>query len=91
MTRYLLHYLQVGVIVNTVGATVQLRQGGVSKAILNLAGQGLQQECDMALQQKGTGRLLPGDFITTGAGNLNCRAVYHIVCDNYGGRKSEQV
>ncbi|XP_072026034.1 protein mono-ADP-ribosyltransferase PARP14-like [Amphiura filiformis] len=81
---------KVDVIVNTVGSSVQLKQGGVSTAILAAAGQSLQNECDIALRQKQLTRLQAGEFIKTRPGNLACKAVYHTVCDSYTARGSEQ-
>ena len=83
--------IQVDVIVNTVGSSVQLTQGAVSNAIQTLAGPSLQQECDVTLRQKNLTKLAAGDYIVTGAGMLYCKEVYHIVCDSYSNPKSEQV
>ena len=82
---------KVDVIVNTVSSSVQLRQGGVSTAIISAAGQSLQSECDRVMRQKQLTRLSPGEFIKTRAGNLTCKTVYHSVCDSYNGPRSEQV
>ncbi|XP_072048529.1 protein mono-ADP-ribosyltransferase PARP9-like [Amphiura filiformis] len=71
---------KVDVIVNTAGSKLDLQQGGVSKAILAVAGKDLQQECDRKLQG---GNVDNWSFITTGPAKLQCRTVYHLVCPSY--------
>ncbi|XP_072048530.1 protein mono-ADP-ribosyltransferase PARP14-like [Amphiura filiformis] len=71
---------KVDVIVNTAGSKLNLNQGAVSRAILAVAGKGLQQECDTKLQG---GNVDSWSFITTGPAKLKCRTVYHLVCPAY--------
>ncbi|XP_060785164.1 protein mono-ADP-ribosyltransferase PARP9-like [Neoarius graeffei] len=62
------------VIVNTIGADLDLTKGQVSSALLKKAGWMIQDE--VKRQKHG----LEGDVIATSGYYLNCKAVYHTVC-----------
>ncbi|XP_034548949.1 protein mono-ADP-ribosyltransferase PARP14-like isoform X2 [Notolabrus celidotus] len=77
------------VIVNTIDENMNLKQGAVSKAILQAAGPSLQKA---VLSQAGVSTLLWGDVIITDGFNLMCQKVFHVVCpfwDNGGGQAEE--
>ncbi|XP_060785165.1 protein mono-ADP-ribosyltransferase PARP9-like [Neoarius graeffei] len=62
------------VIVNTIGADLDLKRGNVSAALLGKAGQMIQKE----IKSHGYGS--EGEVIETAGYNLHCKAVYHTVC-----------
>jgi len=68
------------VIVNTTAQTLNLKQGAVSHALLNAAGQALQIEC---LRKKPQGLTTPGEIVVTSAYNLSCKEVYHGYCSQW--------
>ncbi|KAI5628551.1 poly [ADP-ribose] polymerase 9 [Silurus asotus] len=64
------------VIVNTIGADLDLSSGQVSAAILNKAGRRIQEE----IRSLKFGYISEGDIIPTTGHNLDCKEVYHTVC-----------
>ncbi|XP_023372080.1 poly [ADP-ribose] polymerase 15 [Otolemur garnettii] len=65
----------VDVIVNSTTRTFNLKSG-VSKAILEGAGQDVQYECAILAAQPHR------DFIITQSGNLNCKIIMHVLGEN---------
>ncbi|XP_028313172.1 protein mono-ADP-ribosyltransferase PARP14-like isoform X2 [Gouania willdenowi] len=77
------------VIVNTISPNLNLAQGAVSKAILSVAGRGLQ---DIVRSKVGAGLTPYGNVIVTDGCKLACRKVFHVVCpfwDNQDGQAEE--
>ncbi|XP_029365480.1 protein mono-ADP-ribosyltransferase PARP14-like [Echeneis naucrates] len=77
------------VIVNTIAENMNLSQGGVSSAILAVAGFRLQSAVH---SEAGVPVLKQGDVIVTDGFNLKCQKVFHIVCppwDTRGGQAEE--
>ncbi|XP_011806191.1 PREDICTED: poly [ADP-ribose] polymerase 15 isoform X1 [Colobus angolensis palliatus] len=66
---------QVDVIVNSTTRTFNLKSG-VSKAILEAAGQAVENECAALAAQP------HGDFIITQGGNLKCKIIIHVLGKN---------
>ncbi|XP_017810696.1 protein mono-ADP-ribosyltransferase PARP15 isoform X3 [Papio anubis] len=66
---------QVDVIVNSTTRTFNLKSG-VSKAILEGAGQAVENECAVLAAQP------HGDFIITQGGRLKCKIIIHVVGEN---------
>ncbi|XP_073490644.1 protein mono-ADP-ribosyltransferase PARP14-like isoform X2 [Aquarana catesbeiana] len=64
------------VIVNSVGANLDLNKGAVSKALLSRAGSNMQQLLNSA--SLGIQRA-PGSMFSTSSCNLNCQEVLHVV------------
>ncbi|KAK2850421.1 hypothetical protein Q7C36_009204 [Tachysurus vachellii] len=69
------------VIVDTVGGDLKLSKGQVSCALLNNAGQNMQQE----IKSIKRGYAHEGEILATSGWKLSCKEVYHIVCDGTGG------
>ncbi|XP_070541078.1 protein mono-ADP-ribosyltransferase PARP14-like isoform X2 [Ptychodera flava] len=60
-------------IVNSTNGSLDLSQGGVSKAILAAGGRDIVKECNsLGVQQ-------PDDVVMTGAGNLQCNNIIHMI------------
>ncbi|XP_038045720.1 protein mono-ADP-ribosyltransferase PARP14-like [Patiria miniata] len=77
------------VIVNTAGSDLNLDFGLVSRAILQAAGDALQQECDKAIAVRG--KVPSGSFVETGAGKMtNCKKIFHCVIARYHSNASEK-
>ncbi|XP_040011244.1 protein mono-ADP-ribosyltransferase PARP14-like isoform X2 [Xiphias gladius] len=77
------------VIVNTISEDMNLKQGAVSKAILEAAGPQLQSA---VRSEAGVATLQQSDVVITDGFKLSCRKVFHAVCpfwDNGGGRAEE--
>ncbi|XP_073490635.1 protein mono-ADP-ribosyltransferase PARP14-like [Aquarana catesbeiana] len=68
------------VIVNSVGADLNLSRGAVSKALLSRAGSNMQQRLNDA--SLGT-QAAPGSVFSTGSCNLNCQEVLHVVAPHW--------
>uniref|UniRef100_A0A3B5B177 Poly [ADP-ribose] polymerase n=1 Tax=Stegastes partitus TaxID=144197 RepID=A0A3B5B177_9TELE len=82
---------QTDVIVNTISENKNLKQGAVSKAILEAAGQRLQVA---VLSEASAATLQHGDVVVTDGFGLMCRKVFHTVCppwDNRGGLAEEEL
>ena len=81
--------LQVDGIVNSTNRQLQLERGYVSKALLDIGGQTLQNEC----QQKAIHGVEFGEVVVTSGGKLNCEFVIHGACCQWDGGNggSEQV
>lgn len=73
------------VIVNTIAADCNLSLGLISKAILKKAGKKIQEEI---LRRKNNNST--NIFVTSGH-NLNCKAVYHTVCEPRTGFKATKI
>ncbi|CAI9569466.1 unnamed protein product, partial [Staurois parvus] len=68
------------VIVNSVGADLNLNIGAVSKALLRRAGSNMQQ----LLNNANLGTLgAPGSVFSTSSCNLNCQEVLHVVAPQW--------
>ncbi|KAM6944682.1 protein mono-ADP-ribosyltransferase PARP14-like [Lycodopsis pacificus] len=79
------------VIVNTMSEDMNLKQGAVSKALLQEAGSVLQSA---VWSEAGASALPYGDVVVTAGFNLNCRKVFHAVCppwDNGAGQAEEEL
>ncbi|MEQ2268417.1 hypothetical protein XENORESO_014760 [Xenotaenia resolanae] len=79
------------VIVNTVADSMNLKQGAVSKAISEAAGENLQLAI---LTEAGVSTLQFGDVVVTDGYNLRCQKVYHAACpmwDNGGGQAEKEL
>ncbi|XP_077305886.1 protein mono-ADP-ribosyltransferase PARP14-like [Lithobates pipiens] len=68
------------VIVNSVGADLNLNKGAVSKALLSRAGSNMQQLLNGA--SLGT-QATPGSVFSTDGCNLNCQEVLHVVAPQW--------
>ena len=81
--------LQVDGIVNSTNRQLQLEIGHVSKSLLDIGGQTLQNEC----QQKAPHGVRSGEVVVTSGGKLSCKFVIHGVCCRWDGGNggSEQV
>ncbi|KAI5107510.1 poly [ADP-ribose] polymerase 9, partial [Silurus meridionalis] len=69
------------VIVNTIGADLQLSSGQVSAALLNKAGRRIQEE----IRSLKYGYASEGEILETSGHNLDCKEVYHTVCGSKRG------
>uniref|UniRef100_A0A670Z2M8 Macro domain-containing protein n=1 Tax=Pseudonaja textilis TaxID=8673 RepID=A0A670Z2M8_PSETE len=67
---------QADVVVNASNETLK-HIGGLANALLKAAGPQLQDECDVLIQK--CGALKPGCAVITGAWNLPCKQVIHVV------------
>ncbi|KAM3867433.1 protein mono-ADP-ribosyltransferase PARP14-like [Diretmus argenteus] len=79
------------VIINTISENLNLNQGAVSKAILEVAGPGLQSDIKA---EAGAAMVSFGDVIITDGFNLRCQKVFHAVCpfwDNGSGQADEEL
>ena len=83
MCRFSRHCLnlQVDGIVNSTNCQLQLERGYVSKALLDIGGQTLQNEC----QQKAPHGVKSGEVVVTSGGKLNCKFVIHGACCPWDG------
>ncbi|XP_070540788.1 protein mono-ADP-ribosyltransferase PARP14-like [Ptychodera flava] len=81
---------KVDVIVNTTQPSLDLNTGAVSKAILKVAGQQLQQEVNIQKTEVSTNE---GDIlVTTATGSLKCKKVFHVLCCQWdSGGKAEKL
>ncbi|KAI0233840.1 Protein mono-ADP-ribosyltransferase PARP9 [Lamellibrachia satsuma] len=68
-------------IVNSTNRQLQLERGYVSKALLDIGGQTLQNEC----QQKAPHGVKSGEVVVTSGGKLNCKFVIHGACCRWDG------
>ena len=66
-------FTQADVYVNTTNNQLNLNSGAVSKALLNAAGQSLQDECT----KKAPVKTSTGSVAITGPGKLPCKYVFH--------------
>ena len=73
--------LQVDGIVNLTNHQLLLERGYVSKALLDIGGQTLQDEC----QQKAPHGVEFGEVVVTSGGKLNCKFVIHGACCRWVG------
>lgn len=64
-------------IVNTISSDLDLSYGAISKAILQKAGKGIQEEISKCYNYNKY-----GDVIETTGHKLSCRFVYHTICPN---------
>ncbi|XP_067657209.1 protein mono-ADP-ribosyltransferase PARP15-like [Haliotis asinina] len=71
---------KVDVLVNTTTKDLNLSSGPVSKAILNRAGQGIQQQCRVNCPQG----ISFGEICETDSGSLTCKQIYHTCMPNWG-------
>lgn len=76
-------------IVNTIAENLNLKQGAVSKALLQAAGTSLQS----AVRAAGGRAVQYGDVVITSGFNLSCQKVFHAVCPfwDQGADKAENV
>ena len=79
--------VQVDVIVNTTSPELSLNTGGVSKGLLNVAGEGLQKECN----SKYPNGIKYGDIAVTAGSKLQCKEVYHVCCKTWNGEATRKV
>ncbi|XP_041369437.1 protein mono-ADP-ribosyltransferase PARP15-like [Gigantopelta aegis] len=70
---------RVDVIVNSTTPNLNLLSGPVTKAIVKVAGDSIQQEC----KDKYPNGIKAGEIAVTGGGNLHCRFVYHTTLDKW--------
>lgn len=71
--------------VNTTNNQLNLSSGAVSKALLDAAGQSLQDECTKKKPVK------TGSVTITGPGKLPCKHVFHTVIPSHDEKGSEKV
>ena len=69
--------------VDTTAPNLKLSDRPVSKSLLAIAGQRLQDECTTHVQQNGN--VKEWSFASTGPGNLKCKRVIHTVAASYDG------
>lgn len=62
---------------NTISSDLDLSYGAISKAILQKAGKGIQEEISKCYNYNKY-----GDVIETTGHKLSCRFVYHTICPN---------
>ena len=67
---------RVDAIVNAANEDLQ-HVGGLAKAILDAGGPEIQIECNAHVEK--SGKLKPGEAISTGAGRLPCKSLFHAV------------
>ena len=72
--------IQVDVIVNSINAELRLDGGEVSNALLDIAGETLQEECD-SIAPDG---IEVGEVVVTSGGQLECQHVVHGACCGWG-------
>ena len=77
------------VIVNRIRGDLNLSSGAASKALLQVAGISLQDECDQYRREHG--ELAIGDFTVTSGGDLCCQYVFHVNLPLYVDRNSLKV
>lgn len=70
--------LKVDVIVNSTSPDFELKNGAVSRTILDAAGKGIQTEV-----KKNSRNIIPGEILATGGHKLHCQAVYHGCLQGY--------
>lgn len=66
---------QVDVIVNSVGADLNLQNGIVSKKLVDKAGTTIQDECNAKYKDDG---INIGEIAVTNAGKLQCQKIFHV-------------
>lgn len=72
------------VVVNSISSDLELNRGPLSKALLEKAGQKLQEE----LKTAGQGVVVDvGTVLQTGGCNLRCHRVLHVVAPNWDNNK----
>ena len=81
----LLFALQADVYINSTNTNMDLKQGQLSKLLLNACGDELQRECSEYAPLK------PGQVAVTGARNLKCQHIFHIALADYKMASSERV
>lgn len=72
-------------IVNTTSPDFELKNGAVSKSILDAAGQNIQKEIKANARNS-----LKGEIVITRGYNLKCKAVFHGALEGYDLKRSEQ-
>jgi len=87
--HYFLFPLQAEVYINTTSSDLTLKNGAVSKSILNAGGQTIQDECSQFVSKNGN--VQPGDIAVTGPGKIPCKHIIHTAGSNYRGVSSEEV
>ena len=65
--------LQADVIVDNTASSLQLKNGGLSESLLEMAGPEMQDECDNNYPNG----IKIGEIAVTGGYGLNCKKVYH--------------
>ena len=76
---------QVDAVVNSTNENMDLSQGAASKALLQIAGSGLQAECTQLKP------LQRGQLKVTNAYKLSCQHVFHVICPPWNVGQTEQV
>ena len=76
---------QVDVIVNTTNSNVDLNGNPCGRALLNVAGNELLNEC------KKIGSLQAGQMVPTGPAKLKCKRVYHVCASSWDNGKGAPV
>ena len=79
------HTIQADAIVNTTSFDLNLTVGAVSKSILKVAGQGIQEECKKC-SPKGIQKC---QVLATSPHQLKCKKVYHIACSRWDDGKGD--
>ena len=80
-------YFQADVIVNSADPELNLRKGRASKALLDAAGETIQDECNTGYPFG----IESGEVAVTGSGNLKCRAIYHVTLPKWNNQGDEKV
>ena len=78
-------YFQVDAIVNTTSPDFDLKNGAVSKSILDAAGKNIQKEI-----KANAHNALRGEIVITKGHNLKCKAVFHGALEGYDEKGSTQ-
>lgn len=78
-------YPQADIYINSTNTNMDLKQGQLSKLLLNACGDELQRECSEYAPLK------PGQVAVTEARNLKCQHIFHIALPDYKMASSERV
>ena len=71
--------------VSSTSNDLELKNAAVSKALLAVSGEDLQKECSLHAP------LRVSEVAVTGAKNLKCKHIFHVVLPHYNDQKSERV
>lgn len=84
---YTVAFVQASAYVNSTNTKLDLAHGAVAKALAKAAGPTLQSECTALAPVQ------VGSVTVTGAGDLDCRHILHVVAPNYDrpGGQAEKV
>ena len=78
-------FTQADVYINSTNTNLNLKQGQLSKLLLNACGDNLQKECSEYAPLK------PGKVAVTDTKNLKCSHIFHVALPEYQTANSERV